>query len=269
MKFLILFFAFTAALFANELILSGSVTSDNQKYITSRYMGYVTAINAKEGDEVRKGDVLYVIDSKEIDAQRLQVELQVEQARLALSMHQNQFNNVDLNYQRHKRLYDKDMVSKYELERLELHRNNLKDMVAISSKQVRQAQAQLQVIKNQYAYLKVKAPNNGFITTKNIKVGEMAMPGMPAMIISSTDDLKVVTEVSETEMAKLKKGEKVTVIIDSIDYKGDGNISAIVPASNPMTHSFKVKVDFAPNQTVYPGMYAKVIAPAKETQNGK
>lgn len=267
MRSLILFLTLAALAFAGELTLSGSVTSDNQKYITSRYMGYVTAINAKEGDEVKKGQVLYVIDSKEIDAQRLQVELQVEQARLSLNMYQNQLNNVELNYQRHKRLYEKNMVSKYDLETLELHRNNLKDMVAISAKQVRQAQAQLQVVKNQYAYLKIKAPNNGIITAKNIKVGEMAMPGMPAMVISNSDDLKVTTEVSENEMTKLKKGEKATVIIDSIGYKGEGTISAIVPAPNPMTHSFTVKVSFTPDKTVYPGMYAKVIVPIEEANN--
>ncbi len=263
MKKLIVTLALTAAaLYAESLTVAGSVISDNQKMITSRYMGFVTKVGPSEGERVKKGQLLYTIDSKEVDSAKARVELGISQAQLALQMNENQLNNVLLNLARYKRLYAKNMVSKYEVENLELAAKNMKDMVAISKKQVQQAKAQLDEVYNQYKYLNIKAPNNGVIVAKNIKVGEMAMPGMPAYVLADLSDLKISIEVAEQDLKKVPYGKKVTVEVPSADLTTTGTINAIVPSSNPMTHTFKVKVAFkAGKHMVYPGMYATVTIP--------
>ncbi len=248
-----------ASLIAETLTLSGSVISDNEKMITSRFMGFVTNVNVSEGAYVKKGDLLYTIDSKEIDSAITQVQLSISQAQLSLQMYQNQYLNVKLNLQRHKRLLKKDMVSKFEVENLALAAQNLANMVAISQKQVIQAQVRLKEVKNQYRYLNIKAPNDGVIIAKNIKVGEMAMPGMPAIILSDLTNLKISAEIPESNLALIKHGKKVTVKIPSLHIIETGEVSAIIPSSNPMTHSFKIKVSFKnKNKSVYPGMYATI-----------
>ena len=235
-----------SAIFAFALELTGAVYSDNQKIITSRFMGFVKNIYVSEGDIVKKGDLLYEIDSKDIDAKK-------RQALMQLQMYKDKLMNVELNLGRFKRLLKKDMVSKYEVENLELARKNLLSMIEI-------AKAQLEEVNNQYKYLKIKAPNDGVIIQKNIKVGEMALPGMPAMVLSDLSNLKVVVEVSESNLKKVRLGKKVKVIIPSIKANLDGKISAIIPSSNPMTHTFRIKVSFdKKNLPIYPGMYAKVI----------
>jgi RND family efflux transporter MFP subunit len=245
MKKLIVLLALGAALIAETLTLSGSVISDNQKMITSRFMGFVTSVNVSEGEKVKKGQVLYEIDSREIDSAK-------RQAESALQMYQNQYTNVVLNLERHKRLYEKDMVAKYKVEELELAKKNLEDMVNISK-------ARLQEVENQYRYLNIKAPNDGVVVSKNIKVGEMAMPGMPAVILSDLSDLKIETEISEGNLRSVRHGTKVEVEIPSQGIKTIGTVTAIVPSSNPMTHTFKIKISFKnKNNLVYPGMYAKI-----------
>jgi len=89
---------------AFELVLSGSVISDNQKMITSRYMGYVKTMAVAEGDIVKKGQLLYEIDSKEIEAAERQVDLGISQARVALQMNTSRYQNVLSNLARHQRL---------------------------------------------------------------------------------------------------------------------------------------------------------------------
>ncbi len=89
---------------AVEINLSGSVISDNQKMITSRYMGYVKNMAVSEGDIVKEGQLLYEIDSKEIEAAERQVDLAISQARLALQMNTNQYNNVVTNLARHEKI---------------------------------------------------------------------------------------------------------------------------------------------------------------------
>ena len=259
MKKLLILLALGATLVAETLTLSGSVISDNQKMITSRFMGFVTEVNANEGEHVKKGQLLYTIDSKEIDSAMTQVKLGISQAQLSLQMYQNQYTNVKLNLERHKRLLKKDMVSKFEVENLALAEQNLANMINIAKKQVIQAEAQLEEVKNQYRYLRIKAPNAGVVVAKNIKVGEMAMPGMPAIILSDLSNLKISAEISESNLSRVKHGTKVVVKIPSLKVKTIGTVSAIIPNSNPMTHTFKIKISFKTNnKSVYPGMYATV-----------
>ena len=258
-KTLFLSLTFTLTLIAQGLTLSGTVISDNEKMITSRFMGFVTEVNATEGERVKKGQLLYAIDSQEVDAAKSRVELGVSQAQLSLQMNQNQLTNIMMNLARHKRLLQKNMVSKYEVENLELAAKNLSVMVEISKQQVAQAKAQLNEVHNQYKYLRILAPNDGVIISKNIKVGEMAMPGMPAMILSDLKHLKITVEVGEADLNKFHYSQKVAIAIPSIGYKGIGTVSAIIPNSNVMTHTFRIKINLD-NQhfKIYPGMYATI-----------
>jgi len=237
--------ALSASLMAETLTLSGTVISDNEKMITSRFMGFVTSVNVSEGEKVKKNQILYSIDSREIDSGK-------RQAELSLQMYQNQYSNVLINLERHRRLLKKDMVSKYEVENLELAEKNLQDMISISK-------ARLQEVNNQYRYLNITAPNDGVVIAKNIKVGEMAMPGMPAIVLSDLSNLKISAEISESNLALVQHGKKVTVNIPSLQIVSIGEVTAIIPSSNPMTHTFKIKVSFKNrNKSVYPGMYATI-----------
>jgi RND family efflux transporter MFP subunit len=234
---------------AQEIELSGTVISDNEKFITSRFMGFVKELHVSEGSMVKKGELLYKIDTTDIDAKRRQASLQV-------SMYKTQFEIVKRNYNRFQRLYKKGLVSKSQVEELEMNYNNLKDMISV-------ARAQLTEVNNQYKYLEIKAPNSGVITRKMIKVGEMAMPGMPALVLTDLSDIKIKAEISESNLFKIKRGDTVEVQIPSLKYKVDGKVDSIIPSSNPMTHTFMIKISFKSNEYVYPGMYAKVLVRVK------
>lgn len=220
--------------FGSNLSLSGSVVSDNQKMLTSRNMGYVKQMLVAEGDFVKKGQLLYVIDTTETNA--------------AAQMNRNQLNNILTNLARYERLYKKGMVSKYDLENMRLAAENQKQMVRISD--------------GQDGYLNVRAPNDGIIVAKKLNQGEMAAPGMPALILTDLSKLKIVVEVSESSLRNIKIGKTVKVDIPSADLKTTGTISSIIPSLNPMTHKFTVKIKFNKGDTkIYPGMYAKVTIP--------
>lgn len=245
-KLLLTILLLITTLSAEELKLTGSVISENQKMITSRYMGYVKNVHVSEGDIVKKGQILYEIDSIEIDNKK-------QQANLALQMYQNQHQLVKINLDRHKRLLKKDMVSKYEVENLELAEANLRAMIDI-------AKAQLREVENQYKYLKVEATNDGVVVGKRVKQGEMAMPGMPAIIVTDLEELRISTEISESNLKEINVGKEVEVHIPSQELITTGKVHSIVPSSNPMTHTFSLKVTFdKQGKTIFPGMYAAVI----------
>jgi RND family efflux transporter MFP subunit len=229
---------------ATTLELSGTVISDNEKYITSRFMGFIKNVTISEGDKVKKGDLLYEIDSTDIDNKK-------QQAKLSMQIYQNQFVTVNRNYERYKRLYEKGFVAKHEVEQLELSSHNLKDMIKIS-------QSQINEIQNQYKYLRILAPDEGIIIKKNINSGEMAIPGVTALILSDLNNLKIKVDISERDLKHMFIGKEVALSIESINLQTKGKISAIIPSSNLITHTFTIKISIDKIKNLYPGMYTKI-----------
>jgi RND family efflux transporter MFP subunit len=229
---------------ARVIELSGTVISDNEKYLTSRFMGFIKSVNVGEGNMVKKDEVLYEIDSIDIDNKK-------RQALLNLQIYNAQLATVSRNYERFNRLFQKGLVSKAQVEEIELSKNTLESMVKI-------AQSQVDEVNSQYQYLKITAPNDGVVIKKMIKAGEMAIPGMPAIVLSDLSSLKIKTEVAESDLKSLYVGQKLRVKIPSMKTEVDGTISSIIPSSNPMTHTFTIKISFETAKKVYPGMYAKV-----------
>jgi membrane fusion protein, multidrug efflux system len=244
---------FCVNLFASQIELAGTVISDNEKIISSRNMGYIKDVYVAEGSNVKKGDILYEIDSSNIDSNKKEVLLNLE-------ILQNQAKNIEVNYNRYKRLLKQDLVSKYDVEQLELNLLNTKNMISITN-------AKLKEINTQYDYLKIKAPNNGLIIKKSIKAGEMAMPGFPALILTDLSDLMIKTDISETNLNSIKIGQKVNIEIASQNFKTTGKIEAIIPNTNNMTHSFVLKISFdKENFNIYPGMYSKILIDLNSTK---
>ena len=236
---------FCLNLLANQIELSGTVISDNEKIITSRNMGYIKEVYVNEGSNVKKGDILYEIDSSNMDSNKKEILLNLE-------ILQNQTKNIELNLGRYKRLQAQDLVSKYDVEQLELNLLNSKNMANITN-------AKLKEINAQYDYLKIKAPNNGLIIKKSIKVGEMAMPSIPALILTDLSSLLIKTDISESNLNDIKIGQKVNIEITSQNFKTEGKIEAIIPNTNDLTHSFVLKISFDKKDfNIYPGMYSKV-----------
>ena len=236
---------FCLNLLANQIELSGTVISDNEKIITSRNMGYIKEVYVNEGSNVKKGDILYEIDASNIDSNKKEILLNLE-------ILQNQTKNIELNLGRYKRLQAQDLVSKYEVEQLELNLLNSKNMANITN-------AKLKEINAQYDYLKIKAPNNGLIIKKSIKVGEMAMPSIPALILTDLSSLLIKTDISESNLNDIKIGQKINIEITSQNFKTEGKIEAIIPNTNDLTHSFVLKISFDKKDfNIYPGMYSKV-----------
>ncbi|MDD2888873.1 MAG: efflux RND transporter periplasmic adaptor subunit [Aliarcobacter sp.] len=236
---------FCVNLFASQLELSGTVVSDNEKIISSRNMGFIKEVYVSEGSTVKKGDILYEIDSSSIDSNKKELELN-------LQILQNQLQNLELNHSRYKRLQEQDLVSKYDLEQIELNVMNTKNMIAITKTKQKE-------INVQYDYLKIKAPNDGLIIKKSIKAGEMAMPSFPAFVLTDLSSLLIKADISETNLNDVKINQEVNIEIPSQNFKTKGKIEAIIPNMAGMTHSFVLKISFDKgNYNIFPGMYSKI-----------
>ena len=244
------------SLSALNITLTGTVVSYNQKMIGPRYMGYVKRIYYDIGDKVKREDTLFEIESAEFDILKEQANLFLEQAEVMVNAYRTRLDSI----KRQKRiLKKKGFTANSDFEDLDEAAKNVEASIDSAQVLVKNASKKVKQISTITGYLKVKAPNDGIIVEKRIRVGDMVAPGMLGMIIVDLDHLQIEAEIGESDIKYLQKYQDVAISIPSINYKTNGYIKAIVPSANPMTHTFKIVINFKKdNDKIFPGMYAKL-----------
>ena len=250
----------SSLLYANTISITGTVVSDNQKYIGARYMGYVKDVYVEIGDKVKREDTLFEMESAEFDILKEQANLALEQSETLVDVYRTRLDEI----RREKRLfrnkkYAKDFDFEEWSENLEISAEHAQSMLKAMQTMVKEAAQKVKEISVISHYLEVKAPSNGIIVQKNLHVGDLVMPGFPVMILVDLTHLEIEAQISEADILKVNEGDFVRFEIPSIHYKGHGRIKSIVPSANPMTHTFTIRITFKrKNPKIYPGMYTKI-----------
>jgi RND family efflux transporter MFP subunit len=257
MRIIILLLTLTFSFASAEFLdVTGTVVSDNQKMIGARYMGYVKHIYFNIGDKVKREDTLFEMESAEFDIMKNQADLALEQAEIMVEMYRTRLDSI----RREKsRLTRRGIKSGFDWNDLESSAENIEAGLAATRVMVKNASEKMKQLATIADYLEIKAPNDGIIVKKQIRVGDLIVPGMLAMVLVDLDHLEVEAQISEVDLLKVIKGNFVKVEIPSIKYKTTGTIKSIVPSANPMTHTFAIRVSFSKGKLpVFPGMYVKV-----------
>lgn len=242
--------------FGASLNITGTVVSDGQKMIGVRYMGYVKKVFVKPGDRVKREDDLFEIESAEFDILKSQADLTLEQSQIVLDYWKKRAKVLE---RKRKNLNNKQGASLTDIQDLDEMVDNTSTMIESAKIMVREASVKAKQISSIYNYTKMKAPSDGVIVQKNIKVGDMIMPGMLAVVMVDTEDLEISADISERDYRYVRENQKVNIDIPAIELMTEGYIYSIVPNVNPMTHKIKIRIKFdRKNQRVLPGMYAKI-----------
>jgi len=256
-KALIVTFLLIMTLKADNITITGTVVSDGQKMIGSRYMGYIKKVFVKVGDKVKREDELYEMESAEFDIMKSQADLMLEQSKIVVEFWRKRLSNIN---KRKDRLKKRKSIPLMDIDDLDAQAENVSAMLDSAQVLVQQASIKAKQMASVFNYLKMKAPSDGVIVRRNIKPGDMVMPGMLTIMMTDTESLEIHVSVSESIIAKVKVGQQLVVKIPSIEYKTIGTIKAIVPDANPMTHKIQMRITFdRGDQNIFPGMYAKVI----------
>jgi len=244
----------------NEQIkLSGTVVSDGQQMIGSRFMGYVKKVFVKIGDKVKREDDLYEIESAEFDMMKMQADLMLEQSKTMVEFWRNKVTRLNGKKRRLTIESNKTKINLTDMMDLDAEAANAESMLSSMQIMVKEANIRAKQMASTYNYIKMKAPSDGIVVRRNIKVGDMVMPGMLTILLVDMESLEIDVSLSESVISRVKIGQKVKVKIPSVGYVTAGIIHAIVPDANPMTHKIKMRIRFQRgDKNIFPGMYAKV-----------
>lgn len=212
--------------------------------ISSKLAGRITSITREEGQTVKHGDVLVRIAYNELDAQRLSIIANL--------------NNAKKNLDRVKDLYKSGSVAKKDYD-------NIETMYRVAKAGYEQINA---AIDNAV----LSSPIDGVVLEKNLEVGEIAFPGTPVLTVADIRDTWIKIYVSEIQMGGVKLGQKAAVTVDSFpDKKFSGRVISIsnkaeFTPKTIQTKDERVKLMFAvkisvenPRMELKPGMPADAI----------
>lgn len=200
--------------------------------VIAKVEGEVREISFEEGDEVKKGDVL-----ARLDGDRLRLELSESRARL---------EKMRSDFQRNKDLREKGLLSEGEFEKLRY------DLEAL--------EASYNLASLELDYTRIRAPIDGVISERYIKVGNTIRVGDPVFRVTSLDPLVTYLHVPEREYRQISAGQPVAIDIDAL--AGQRIVAAVTrvsPVVDPETGTFKITIEIRDEgRRIKPGMFGRM-----------
>lgn len=215
-----------------QLPYVGVVEEESSTSVSFTGMALLKTLTVGEGQPVRKGQLLAVIDDT--------------QARNALNTAKASLDQALDAQARMKQLHDSQSLPEIK-------------WVEVES-QVRQAQAAYDMCKKNLDDCSIYAPCSGVVGTKIMGVGETVLPTEPVLTILNIDRVKVRVSIPEREIAAINAGTATTITVDALEdetFQG-GRIEKGVSA-DPLTHTYDIRILVPnPGHRLLPGMVARV-----------
>ncbi len=222
-----------AAPLSNKILSTGTVIANEEVDIRSEIAGKITGIHFKEGDNVKKGQLLVQVNDDELQAQRQKLEYTIK-------LNETQES-------RQKKLLEKEAISQQEYDIILTQLNTIRSDV--------------QQLKAQIAKYAIRSPFDGVIGLRYVSEGSYISPTTLMASMQDIDPVKVEFTVSERYGDKVKRGDKILFTIngEAQDKQYEGNVYAVEPKIDLATRSVKVRALCSnPNHKLIPGAFARV-----------
>lgn len=200
--------------------------------VIAKVHGEVRELLVEEGDEVTKGQIL-----ARLDGDRLRLELNQSEANL---------RKLQRDYERNVDLKAKGLISEGDFEKIKFEMEALEASFNLASLEL--------------DYTQIRAPIDGVIAERYIKLGNTINVGEPAFRVTGLDPLVAYLHVPEREYRHIEAGQPVGIQIDALP--GDpiaASVSRVSPIVDPQTGTFKITVEIIDeNRRIKPGMFGRM-----------
>lgn len=249
---------------------TGTVRARVSTVVGARVMGYLREVRVQAGDTVQPGQVIAVIEAREIDSGLKQAEAARDEARNALLEVENaiaaakaQLDLAEATHRRMKSLYDQKSITQQEFDeaeaRLRMARANHEMALAKRAQleqKIRQAESAVAQAAAMKGYTEITAPFRGVVVERKAEPGMLAAPGMPIAVIEQSAGYRLEAAVEEGRLGRIRPGMAVEVVLDALGAPLQGRVEEIVPALDPGSRSFTVKISL-PGGLLRSGMFGR------------
>jgi len=219
-----------AETFRHYVELQGTVDAKNNVLVTPKSGGAVVAMYVKEGDYVKAGGIIGKIDNSILTES-------IEELKTQMSL----ANTI---YEKQKNLWDQKIGTEVQY----LQAKNNKEAL----------ERKLSTLNAQLSQTNIISPMAGVVDMVNVKVGEMASPGMGVVRVVNLSNLKVTAKVSDTYAASVKKGDEVIVKFPDLKKEYKARITFVSTAVDPLSRTFTIEANLPTSKDIKPNMMAQV-----------
>ncbi len=203
---------------------TGTLDPEFKVTITPEVAGEIVQLPVKEGQYVKKGDLLVRIRQDAYLAQVEQSEASLKSAEANLSMGKAQLDKVTLDYNRAKELHAKNLISDSDLESAKSSYLSAQGSFQGAQAQVSQTEAALKVQKDQLSKTTIYSPMDGVVSQLNVQLGDRVLGslynvGTNMMTVSDLKSMLAVVDVDENDVVLLSVGDTARIKIDAFGDK--------------------------------------------------
>lgn len=181
----------------------------NKSDLSPRITGAILSITKREGDPVRKGELLATIDDRELQDRTVAVNADLLATRQRLAGAGSAYATQKSVYGRDETLYKAGAISKEALERSRAALDGAKAVVDAYQESLKGQAMNTNVAKTQAGYARIVAPFSGVISKRWAEPGDLAAPGKPILTVEKTSSYKVLAQVPQEELTGIKSGTTV------------------------------------------------------------
>jgi len=235
---------------------TGTVHARETAVVSAQVMGRIQQVLVREGDSVRAGQTLVVLDDAALRSQVEQAQAGVKAAVNAQAAAQTNAALAASTLDRYKQLESEKSVSPQEMDEVSRRAEAAAAGLEAVRAQTDAARAQEKGARTMMSYTRLIAPFAGVITARMADPGTMAAPGVPLIQVDQAGALQLDATVDESVIGAIHKGMKVQVGLDGgASTSVAGIVAEIVPAADPSSHGFLVKIDLPSSSRMRAGMY--------------
>ncbi len=246
---------------------TGALHARETTTLSAQVVGRVQQVLVREGDSVRVGQALVILDGATLQSAVDQTEAAVKAAENQQIAAQSNADLAGSTLARYKQLQAEKSVSPQEMDEVTRRAEAASAQVDALRAQTNAMKAQQAGARAMLSYTRIVAPFAGLITGRMVDPGALASPGVPLLQLDSAGPLQLETTVAESAIGSVRLGMKVSISIDGAPGADPaGTVSEIVPAADPSSHSFLVKIDLSPGKELRAGMYATAEIPSGTRQ---
>jgi RND family efflux transporter MFP subunit len=220
----------------------GTVRARTSAVVSARIPGTLSLLNVREGDRVRKGQILARLEALENQANAAVATAGVDEARQGVDEAQSRKKLVDSTFDRYHKLFNEQAISRQEFEVKQSEKELAAQGLARAEARLKQAQERSKAASTMSDYTRIVAPISGVITSKPVDLGATVFPAQPLMTIEDEGSYLLELAVPESLAARVKPGSPVQVALDALGGSFETRIAEIVPAVDPVNRSFTAKI---------------------------
>jgi RND family efflux transporter MFP subunit len=237
---------------------TGTLRAAETSQLAAQMMGNIVEVRVREGDRVQRGQVLAVIDDAQPRAALDRVTAADLAAQQEITAAESDLTLAEATFKRYQTLYERKSVSPQEFDEIKARYQAAQARREMARAGQGQAKAALQQAHTALGYTHIVAPFDGLVTEKKADVGTLASSGMPIFTVEDLRRYRLEATVNETDLRYVHQGQQVSVSIDALGERElKGKVIEIVPAADPASRSFLVKVELPPDPALRSGFFGR------------